>query len=159
MKKPILYRKRLIPDECVLLDKDEFIYRDDRLLITSWNTLHPKKELARGLSAFFWDKGIKISKFYDHEDRLICWYCDIITHTYDPDTDTYIMTDLLADVLIYPDHTIHVVDLDELADARSQNMISEELLLTALHRLNELLQLIYRGDFPTLCKYIEDVEH
>ncbi|MDO4632550.1 MAG: DUF402 domain-containing protein [Eubacteriales bacterium] len=158
MKIPVLYRRRLIPDECVLLDKDEILYRDEHLLITRWKTIRPKKEFSSGISAFFWDKGLKVSRFFDAEHHHVCWYCDIITHEYDAATDTYTMIDLLADVLLYPDGSVRVVDLDELADATEQGLISQELLLLSLRRLNDLLALIYDGRFHELQKYIEDAE-
>ena len=155
MQKPVLYRKRLIPDECILLKNDEILHAQGNLIVTKWNTLRPKKELSHGLSAFFLDRGIKISKFYNHAGELICWYCDIITYTYDRDTDTYVMTDLLADVLVYPDGTVKVVDLDELALAAEKKLISEEQLLIALRQLDWLLQTIYSGSFRKLLQYVD----
>ncbi len=157
MNSPVLYRKRLIPAECVLLDKDKVIRCTDDYLITSWDTIRPKKDLKRGISAFFWKQGVKVSKFYDHQDHLICWYCDIITHEYHPETNTYITIDLLADVLVYPNGQVKVVDLDELADAVEQHLISQELLLTALRQLNTLLSHIYSGKFSEYQKYIDEV--
>lgn len=158
MNKPVLYRKRLIPLECILLEKDQVLHREENCLITKWDTIRPKKSLSHGLSAFFWDKGVKVSKFYDHEDRLICWYCDIITHEYDASSDTYLTIDLLADVLVYPDGKVKVVDLDELAEAFEQNLITQDMLLLALRQLNGLLSVIYSGNFCELQKYINDAE-
>ena len=116
-EKPVLYRKRLIPSECIRLDSDEILLRSGRLLVTRWKTIRPKKTLSHGASCYLLDKGWKISRFLDHEDRLICWYCDIIDYSHDAGTDTYIFTDLLADVLIYPSAEIRDVDLDEVAQA------------------------------------------
>lgn len=158
MNTPILYRKRLIPMECILLKKDLVLRREENYLITKWDTIRPKKSLSHGLSAFFWDKGIKVSKFYDHQNQLICWYCDIITYEYEKETDTYLTIDLLADVIVYPDGTVKVVDLDELADALEQKLITQDMLLTALRQLNALLQIIYSGRFYELQKYINDAE-
>lgn len=155
MPKLTLYRKRLIPDECIQLKNDEILYAEKDLIITKWNTIRPKKELSHGLSAFFLDKGIKISKFFDHANELICWYCDIITHTYDRDSNTYVMIDLLADVLVYPDGTVKVVDLDELALATEKKLLSEEQLLIALRQLDWLLQTIYSGRFRELLLYVD----
>ena len=45
---------------------------------------------------------------------MLFWYCDIVDHTFDTATDTYIFTDLLVDVIVYPDGFVKVVDLDEL---------------------------------------------
>lgn len=153
-----LYRKRLIPEECVYLKDDMILYRDKEVIITRWNTLHPKKTLHHGYSCYFLERGFKVSKFYDHEGQLISWYCDIISHTYDETAETYVFTDLLADVIVYPDGFVRVVDLDELADALRDHLITQEELQTALRHLDKLLSLIYKGAFPKLQKYIEDFE-
>lgn len=158
MKTPILYRKRLIPEECILLKDDVLLYRDDRIIVTKWDTLKPKKNLAHGYSCYFLDHGVKVSKFYDHEDHLICWYCDIVSYTYAPDTDTYIFTDLLADVLVYPDGFVKVVDLDELAIANETHIISPVQLNQALRIVDWLLNRIYRGEFGELTRRIEERE-
>ena len=78
--------------------------------------------------------------------------------TYDPETETYVFTDLLADVIVYPDGFVRVVDLDELADAFRDRLITAEQMQMALRRLDKLLSLIYKGAFPKLQKYIEDYE-
>lgn len=153
-----LYRKRLIPDECILLKDDEILHIDPEVIITKWNTLHPKKTLHHGYSCYFLDRGFKVSKFYDHDGNLISWYCDIITHTYDNETNTYVFTDLLVDVIVYPDGFVRVVDLDELADAQRDGLISAEDMQKALRRTDKLLSLIYKGAFGKLQKYIEDWE-
>lgn len=153
-----LYRRRIIPEECIPLENDEILYRDSEVIITKWNTLRPKKTLHHGYSCYFPERGYKVSKFYDHDGNLISWYCDIITHSYDSATDTYIFTDLLVDVIVYPDGRVRVVDLDELADAQRDSLITPDELQMALRRLDKLLKLIYKGDFPKLQKYIEDEE-
>lgn len=153
-----LYRRRIIPKECVFLKDDVILYRDSEVIITRWNTLHPKKTLHHGYSCYFLERGFKVSKFYDHDGRLISWYCDIISHTYDAATETYVFTDLLADVIVYPDGFVRVVDLDELADAQRDGLITPEELQLALRHLDKLLTLIYKGAFPRLQKYIEDWE-
>ena len=143
-----LYRKRIIPEECVFLKDDVILYRDKEVIVT----------LHHGYSCYFLERGFKVSKFYDHDNRLISWYCDIISHTYDEAEDTYVFTDLLADVIVYPDGFVRVVDLDELADAFRDGLIDSEQLQTALRHLDKLLSLIYKGAFPRLQKYIEDFE-
>ena len=153
-----LYRKRIIPEECVFLKDDVILYRDKEVIVTRWNTLHPKKTLHHGYSCYFLERGFKVSKFYNHEGTLISWYCDIISHTYDEAEDTYVFTDLLADVIVYPDGFVRVVDLDELADAFRDGLIDSDQLQTALRHLDKLLSLIYKGAFPRLQKYIEDFE-
>ena len=95
-EKPVLYRKRLIPSECIRLDNDEILLRSDSLLVTRWKTIRPKKELSCGSSCYLLDKGWKVSRFLNHSGELICWYCDIIDYTWDAQTDTYVFIDLLA---------------------------------------------------------------
>lgn len=158
MKTPVLYRKRLIPDECVLLKDDILLYRDSEVIITRWNTLKPKKTLHHGFSCYFLNEGIKVSKFYGHDNQLIYWYCDIVEHTYDEPSDTYVFTDLLADVIIYPDGFVKVVDLDELADAVEAGIISQEQLNRSLRTLNKLLTQIYQAEFGKLTDRIEEYE-
>jgi hypothetical protein len=114
--------------------------------------------LHHGYSCYFLDRGFKVSKFYDHDGNLISWYCDIIAHTYDKETDTYVFTDLLVDVIVYPDGSVRVVDLDELADAARDGLLTPDQMQLALRRTDKLLALIYKGAFPKLQKYIEDYE-
>lgn len=142
---PTLIRKRLIPLETLRLEKDVVIHRSDRLLVTRWITIKPKKELHHGSSCFLLKEGWKVSRFIDHQGKLICWYCDIIATEYDADTDTFTFTDLLADVLIYPSGLIKVVDLDELAEALEKKVITSDQLLDSLRKLDALLRLIYDG--------------
>ena len=147
MDQPILYRKRLIPEECVLLKDDIILFQDEKLIITKWNTLHPKKDLHNGYSCYCLDKGIKISKFLDADDHLLCWYCDIITYSFDPVENAYVFTDLLADVILKPGEQIEVVDLDELADACELELITPKQLILSLRQLDELLKCIQSGEF------------
>ena len=159
MKELKLYRKRIIPEECILLKDDEVLYHDSEVIITKWNTIHPKKTLHHGYSCYFLERGFKVSKFYDHDGNLISWYCDIISYSYEEEDNTYTFTDLLVDVIVYPDGFVRVVDLDELADAARDGLISAEQMQLALRRTDKLLSVIYKGAFGKLQKYIEDQEN
>lgn len=149
-----LYRKRLIPLECVHLKDDEILFQDEERIITRWTTLRPKSEFSHGVSYYCLSEGWKISKFYKDNQELAYIYCDIIDSTYDKTTDSYTFTDLLADVILYNDGTIHVVDLDELAEACEQNIISNHMLVTALYRLDKLLSIIYNGKFQNYINFL-----
>lgn len=155
MTDPILYRKRLIPEECILLKDDTVLYRDDQIIVTGWNSLKPRKDLHHGCSCYYLSEGIKVSRFYKEDNSLIFWYCDIVDYAYDEAADTYVVTDLLADVIVYPDGFVKVVDLDELVTARQSHILSENMLDAALLRLDRLLKIIYSGDFPKLQKPTE----
>ena len=156
---PTLIRKRLIPLETLRLERDVVVHRSDRLLVTRWTTIKPKKELHHGSSCFLLKEGWKVSRFIDHQGNLICWYCDIVTHSYDEATDTYVFTDLLADVLVYTDGFIKVVDLDELSEANETGLLSLENLHKALRTTNALLTEIYAGRFEVFTAPINAYDH
>ena len=138
---PELYRKRLIPSECIHLKNDTIVSISDGHIITRWKTLHPKEEFSYGISYYVVKHGWKISKFYKENGTLAYIYCDIIDTSYDKNTDTYIFTDLLADVII--------------ENACRMSIISNDMLVTSLHRLNALLSIIYNGDFKD---YLDELE-
>ncbi len=150
-----LYRKRLIPSECIHLKDDRIIQNKNGAIITKWTTLHPKAEFSHGISYYCIKNGWKISQFYKPDNSLAYIYCDIIDTEYDADTDTYIFTDLLVDVIIENNGMVRVVDLDELADACCMQALSSEMLSITLHRLNSLLTIIYNGEFR---QYIEQMD-
>ena len=155
MADPILYRRRLIPEECVLLKDDKLLHRDSRIIVTSWNTLKPRKDIHHGCSCYYLEDGFKVSRFYKEDGSLLYWYCDIVDYDYDEKTDTYVITDLLADVIIYPDGFVKVVDIDELATARDAGLLNDEMLKKSLLTLNHLLQIIYDGGFDDLQRPLE----
>ncbi len=153
---PVLYRKRLIPDECVLLEDDEIIYMDSDIIVTKWKTLRPKPQLDHGYSCYFLKKNFKVSKFLLSDDSLLYWYCDIMDHTYDNEGDEYVFRDLLADVIVYPDGFVKVVDLDEFEEALDKELLTGDEVKKALRSLDSLLRIIYDGKFSELQKEIED---
>ena len=152
-----LYRKRLIPLECILLKDDTVEFSSDDLLITSWKTLNPKTDFSHGCSCYFFNEGFKISKFYKPDGQLLYYYCDIVEFDYDKKEQSLIVPDLLADVIIYPNGTHQVVDLDELADAQEQELISSAQLNRSLRQLNKLLNIIQKGEFSKLLTKMESL--
>ena len=158
MNYPLLYRKRIIPNECILLKDDEILMWDDNIIVTRWKALKPKKDLHHGYSCYFLKEGYKVSKFYRQDNTLMYYYCDIITHEYHASENKLVVTDLLADVIIYPDGFVKVVDLDEMVPALECGGISMNELKKALLSCNALLSLIYDGKLPELTKHIESFE-
>ena len=75
MTTPILYRKRLIPDECILLKDDSILEVTEDHILTRWNTLKPKKILHHGDSCYYLNKGVKVSRFYTRDNLLVLRYC------------------------------------------------------------------------------------
>ena len=145
-----LYRRRLIPSECILLKDDIILEQNDELIITKWNTIHPKPDFSHGCSCYFLREGIKVSKIYREDGSLVYWYCDIVDFSFEESTETLTVTDLLADVILYPEGRMEVVDLDELAEAMERELITKEQMTTCLRNLNHLLSMIYRDKFDRL---------
>lgn len=158
MDKPLLYRKRIIPEECIPLKDDEILYSDGHIIVTRWKTLHPKEQFDHGVSCYFLDEGFKVSKFYKSNGDLLYYYCDIISYEYNPEENFYVFTDLLADVLIYPDGHVEVVDVGEIADAIEDGTLKQEEMIPALRSLDKLLGIIYSGRFDELKCKIDDNE-
>ena len=152
-----LYRKRIIPEQMILLKDDRIERSDDEMIITSWNTLNPKTEFSHGCSCYFLKQGLKVSKFYRSDDSLLYWYCDIVDYEFDKKTKSLTVTDLLADVIIYPDGHYKVVDLDELAEALERGLITAETMSYTLRRLNDLLTILYRDRFDRLQSPMEQM--
>lgn len=150
MSKLKLYRKRLIPEECIPLKDDIIVKETADVIITRWNTLNPKTAFQYGASCYFLKEGWKVSKFYRADGSLYCWYCDIVQYDLNKENNTLIITDLLADVIIKPDGTVKVADLDELAEALDKGLISADGIKTALLQLNSLLNVIYADRFDRL---------
>ena len=152
MDYPILYRKRIIPDECIELKDDRILYLDDQILVTQWDALHPKPDLSCGYSCYYLTQGYKISRFCREDHSLLYWYCDIVDYAGGIRDGRLVATDLLADVIIRPDGKLRVVDLDELADAFEQGLITDVQLLASLRNLNRLLTSIHKEGIDRLAE-------
>lgn len=157
MENITLYRKRFIPNETILLKDDRIISCDSEKIITSWNVLKPRNDFTHGASCYFLNDGFKVSKFIDKNDNLLYWYCDIIDFEYFKTDNKYVFSDLLIDVIVYPDGFVKVLDMDEIADALDMNLISIDIVKKSLKRTNKLLKIIYDGNFDNLRKYIMEV--
>lgn len=158
MKKPLIYRRRFIPDELVPLNNDIILRMEDNLIITKWNALHPRKDIAGGISAYYPDRGFKVSKVYNKEHQLVYWYCDIIQQKPGTEPDSIIFEDLLIDVILHRDGSVQLLDLDELALALEQKLITDEEVTRALRALDSLLKIIYQGQFTSLMEPVEKAE-
>ncbi len=143
-----LYRKRYIPNEFLELKDDRILYLDDNLLITSWETLRPRADISSGISAYYRKEGYKISRHLKADGSLKRWYCDIICDV--SDGKDLIFHDLLIDIILLPDRSVQVVDLDEAADALEQGLISAGQLTSALRSADKLLRIIREGRFEEL---------
>ncbi|MBO5146037.1 MAG: DUF402 domain-containing protein [Lachnospiraceae bacterium] len=150
-----IYRRRMIPDECILLKDDIILETNDDFIITSWKTLKPRRDFHHGYSCYFLKFGYKVSKFYREDNTLLYWYCDIVDYDYQETEHALVVTDLLADVVIYPDGYIKVLDINELAIALEKKLCEPETITRALRKLDSLLNLIYDDKFDVLSAKIE----
>lgn len=150
MDYPKLFRKRLIPDECVPLKDDEILYMDEDIIVTKWKTLKPRKDFHHGYSCYFLKKGYKVSRFLREDDSLVYWYCDIVTYLWDRADNALTVTDLLADVIVEPDGKMNVIDIDELCEAKEKLLITDEQFFISVKQLGTLVSTIQNNNFNEL---------
>ena len=155
MNNPTLYRKRFIPDEIIELKDDVILECNDSILVTKWNALKKREDISSGYSCLYLNDGYKISKFLKADGSLLLWYCDIVTYDYNKKENKLTTIDLLADVVIYPDGKMTVLDLDELYEAFEKGLIDISLLKKSLLSLNRLLKEIHKNGIENLAKPIE----
>lgn len=153
-----IYRKRHIPNEIVKLDKDVIVKYDGNVLVTTWDCIRPRDDINHGISAYFCKDGYKISKMFDADNKLVYWYCDIMTMMEGDKEGELVYEDMLLDVIIFPDGKVEVVDADEFAQAMENEMISKDKAIQALKSLDKLLKMIYSGKFSELTKDIDSVQ-
>lgn len=157
MEKPLLYRKRYIPLEIKSLNDDEILLVTDDVIVTKWNTFKPKKEFSKGVSYTFLNEGYKISKFMKDNGETVYYYCDIINSEYQKEKSTWIFTDLLVDVKIYPSGFVEVVDVGEVAEALDSGLINEETVKELLVKLDKLLEIVYSGKWKDMTREYFDM--
>lgn len=152
-----LFRRRFIPDETVELKDDIILSMDNNnnIIITKWNVLKPRNDIDHGISAYFINDGIKVSKIFNSDGNLVYWYCDIIETVHD--NNTYTFNDLLIDIIIHPDGKVEVVDMDEFADVMENGILANNTIAKALRCANSLLKDIYSGNFEKYTRYIEKI--
>ena len=147
MKDMVLYRKRLIPNENVLLNKDLILFADEHKIVTKWKTIHPRKDIDHGYSLYLPDEGYKISKFLKSDGSFHKWYCDIVEFYFDKEDNSCTTLDLLLDITITDKGVIRLLDIDELAQAHAEGLLDNELMYKSLIRADKLLKTAYSGGF------------
>lgn len=150
-----LYRRRFIPDEKIFLKDDDIILIDNEKVVTKWQVLTKRHDFTHGASCYYIKEGFKVSKFLDQQDNLVCWYCDIIETV--KNENEYTFNDLLIDVIIDPDGFVKVVDLDEIAAAIKDNILTKQQIITAMETAEKLLSVIYSGNFEKYTEIIKNI--
>lgn len=140
--------------ETILLKDDIVLFQNEDVIVTKWDVLKPRQDFQKGISCYFIKDGYKISRFMDKNNHIVYHYCDIIETEYSENTYTFI--DLLADVIIYEDGIVKVVDIAEIAEALQKGILSIDLAEKALYKLDALLHIIYNGSWKQKTeKYFE----
>lgn len=153
MEFPRIYRKRFIPNEIVYLKNDKIIKINKEIIVTEWYTLNPRSDFNKGKSCYFFNEGYKVSNFYKDKE-LLYTYCDIIETEFDKKENKYIFSDLLVDVIIYPNNFVKVLDIEEISQALTENLITIEQAKNALVILSKLLEIIYSGRLSELKTFL-----
>ena len=151
MCKISVVRKRIVPDEEVLLLNDEFLpikSGNSDLFMSKWLPLKPRKDIGWGLSLYDISKNYKISAIYDCYGNFSYWYCDIISSTFFPKENKYIIKDLLLDVKWDNINAPTLLDEDELEEMFSKKAVSEEEYVIAKLTGNRLINMMESGNFP-----------
>ncbi len=147
-----ILRKRYIPLEEVDISLDRVLIDNEQLLVTKWIPIKPRGDFAWGISYVNFQEPYKISRFYDHKDGFLYWYCDIIQTERWVDAQTgqrfCRLTDLLVDVVMYPDGRIEVKDEEELDEAIAAGLITPEQKALALQAKDRLVARMEAGAFP-----------
>lgn len=134
-----LYRRRLVPNENILLKDDEIVMNNESLIVTKWDVLKPRKDFDNGYSIYDFENNIKATKQF-LGDKFIGYYFDIIDVC--KEDCNYYVIDLLVDVIIR-DGIIKVVDLDEFQEAMDEGLITPQKMCEALKITNDLLCELY----------------
>lgn len=96
---------------------------------------------------YFEDAPYALWQIFDpHEQRLLCWYCNIETPAI-VTGDLLVFKDLLLDLLLLPNGETRPLDREEMEQAKASGM-SLGLVRLAEEGLSRVEDLIHRGDPP-----------
>ena len=149
-------RRRYIPDEIITLNHDTIYYVSDELIVSGWKAIRLRPDISGGFSAYYPKLGIKTSKLFDGNGDLLYWYNDISELAFNGNDINF--TDLLIDLIVFPDNSIKILDLDEFAEAIEKNYITKEQEIKALNSFHTLLDYIYNNDYSNLQEPIKELE-
>ncbi|HNB53687.1 MAG TPA: DUF402 domain-containing protein, partial [Anaerolineales bacterium] len=107
----------------------------------------PDQFIATVTKYLFYNENFSIVEFRDEEDKLLGYYCDMVTPLERVGED-YFQTDLLLDLWVSPKGNYQVLDEDEFDEAVRAGLLSDELRRKALETLEGLKERIVGGMFP-----------
>ena len=97
---------------------------------------------------YFFNDHLSILAIYDKADRLLGYYCDIVTPLQKVGDD-YHRTDLVLDLWVTPDLKLYELDWDEYEQVVEQGLMTVEQQELARSTLDRLKAEIVSGLFPT----------
>jgi protein associated with RNAse G/E len=97
---------------------------------------------------FYWkNRCYNVFRFHEPEGQLRNFYCNVnLPPILTGGVLSYV--DLDIDVLVQPDLSYQVVDLDEFADNAARHRYPPEIIKTAHDSLNQIILLVERRGFP-----------
>ncbi len=167
-EKIALFRRRFIPNELTYIGEDEIVSFDEETIKTKWKMLSPHELYSGGESTYFRKKNLKVSAFFDKAGKFALWYVDIVrelgreglkvptdcllrrnTEDFLKNIEDFkgtvlVYEDLLLDIAVTPKGLIELLDLDEAIDAYENNLITKEMLHTAMYAANKHLSTLYK---------------
>lgn len=142
------FKRKFFPPITFDISNDELHYHNDDIMVTSWIPENSDMGVAKAVSVFFLKEGFQISKKFDKKGNFLYWYCDIIAIEQNTQENSITFVDLIADVVVLPNGQVELIDLDEFADAIEKNIIEREYIAQAVRSMHNLLEYIYKQDFP-----------
>ncbi|SHF08488.1 Protein of unknown function [Seinonella peptonophila] len=106
-----------------------------------FSTQYPNPDGKRiFLTYYFVRKGYTISKVFRRSGEFLYYYCDVMEMK-QVGRLRYVMVDLLFDLIVRPDHSYQLIDIDEFADALEKGVLKRRQQIHALRTLDHMIQL------------------
>lgn len=107
-------------------------------------TQYPNPDGKRVFLTFYMvDQGYTLSKVFNKQGEFMYYYCDIMEMKRVAKR-TYVMVDLVLDLIVHKNGSYEVLDIDEFAEVIEKGDITQEKQVYALRRLHEMIELHQR---------------
>jgi uncharacterized protein len=148
MTAPRQVRKtKLHPQREVDLTGDTLLYQDQELQVTAWIAPeHHPNQVKYALTFTLFNQAIQIHSKHDAQGQRLYWYCDLLEVS--QVAETWLLTDLILDVVVYPDYSTRVLDLAEMGEALEENGITPLQAAQALKLAEKVLLWAENKSFP-----------
>ncbi len=143
-----IFKQKFIPEKIYDISDDEVIFFNNEFMITSWEATNSEMGVKKALSLTSFSNGYQISKKFNKENEFMYWYCDIVKAWHDREKNEIWIQDLIADVILFPDKALQVIDLPELVEARKNGLITEVLFQECHKSILSLVSSVIHGNFP-----------